>query len=363
MSEAFAHRPPEAPEVTPVRAGERFDEVAVDSYLRARLPELAGAQPLEVLQFPGGHANLTYLLRFGERELVLRRPPLGPVAPRSHDMAREYKVLSGLEGHFDRKPRAWLLCEDLSVIGAVFLIMERMRGIVVRSQVPAELDRYPDARRRMSFALVDAMAELHEVDYREAGLEDLGKPEGFAERQVNGWKGRFDRAKHAENRLFDELHTRLLAKLPSAPGAGLVHNDLKLDNAMLDPRDPGRIVTFLDWDMTTLGDPLVDLGTLLGYWVQGDDPPERGAALSVTAQPGFPTRAEIAQRYAERRRIPLDTIPWYESFAIWKTAVVVQQIYIRFVRGQTSDPRFQLLEKRIPVLVEIADAVAREGGI
>lgn len=354
---------PESPEVASIRAGEEFDEAAVDVYLRARIPDLAEAPPLEVLQFPGGHANLTYLLRFGERELVLRRPPLGPVAPRSHDMAREYKVLSGLDGHFDRKPRAWLLCEDPSVIGAVFLIMERMRGIVVRSQVPPELDRHPDARRRMSFALIDAMVDLHEVDYLEAGLEDLGKPEGFAERQVNGWKGRFDRAKHAENSLFDELHVRLLAKLPPSTRAGLVHNDLKLDNAMIDPGDPGRIVTFLDWDMTTLGEPLIDLGTLLGYWVQADDPPERGATLSVTAQPGFPTRAQIAARYAERRRIPLDTIPWYETFAIWKTAVVVQQIYIRFIRGQTRDPRFQLLEKRIPVLVEIADEVAREGGI
>ena len=363
MSETLAQRLPEAPEVAPIRGGERFDEPAVDGYLRARLPELADAPPLEVLQFPGGHANLTYLLRFGERELVLRRPPLGPVAPGSHDMAREYKVLSGLEGHFDRKPRAWLLCEDPSLIGAVFLIMERMHGIVVRSQVPAQLDRHQDARRRMSFALVDAMVDLHDVDYRKAGLQGLGKPEGFAERQVNGWKGRFDRAKHAENPLFDELHKRLLEKLPSAAGAGLVHNDLKLDNAMLDPEDPGRIVTFLDWDMTTLGDPLVDLGTLLGYWVQADDPPERGATLSVTAQPGFPTRAEIAARYADRRRIPVETIPWYEAFAIWKTAVVVQQIYIRFVRGQTDDPRFALLEKRIPVLVEIADAVAREGGI
>ncbi|MEE2702840.1 MAG: phosphotransferase family protein [Myxococcota bacterium] len=363
MAGASAHGLPEDPEVASVRAGERFDEPGVDRYLRARLPELADAPPLEVLQFPGGHANLTYLLRFGERELVLRRPPLGPVAPRSHDMTREYKVLSGLEGHFDRKPRAWLLCEDPTLIGAVFLIMERMHGIVVRSQVPAELDRHADARRRMSFALIEAMADLHDVDYRSAGLQDLGKPEGFAERQVNGWKGRFDRAKHAENPLFNELHARLLAKLPLAAGAGLVHNDLKLDNAMLDPEDPGRIVTFLDWDMTTLGDPLIDLGTLLGYWVQADDPPERGATLSVTAQPGFPTRAEIAQRYADRRRIPLDTIPWYEAFAIWKTAVVVQQIYIRFVRGQTDDRRFALLEKRIPVLVEIADAVAREGGI
>jgi aminoglycoside phosphotransferase (APT) family kinase protein len=348
--------PFDVPEVAAVRAGEELDEAKVQSYLRDRIPGLAGS--MQVLQFPGGHANLTYLLRFGDRELVLRRPPLGPVAPRSHDMAREYKVLKGLEGRFPAAPHAYLLCEDASVIGATFLVMERMRGIVIRGSVPEEIDRHPDGRRRASFALIDTMADLHDVDYVKAGLADLGRPEGFMERQVIGWKGRWDAAKHEENPLFESLYEWLHTTLPRTTQHSLVHNDLKLDNTMIDPENPDHVVSVLDWDMTTLGDPLADLGTLLGYWSQADDPPERGAGVSVTAQPGFPTRAEISARYAERRSIAIDSIRWYEAFAIWKTAVVLQQIYIRFRRGQTKDERFKMLGDRVPTLVRIAADVA-----
>lgn len=345
-----------APETAPVRPGEEFDAPAVEAFLRERIPGLKGS--MEILQFPGGHANLTYLLRFGGRELVLRRPPLGPVAPKSHDMAREYRVLRGIEGHFRPAPRAFLLCEDPSVLGATFLVMERMRGVVIRFTVPSEIDRWADGRRRASFALVDTMADLHDVDYVKAGLEDLGRPEGFVERQVRGWKGRWDRAKHEELPLFDQVHEWLARTLPPSPHPSLVHNDLKLDNVMIDPEDPGHVVSVLDWDMTTLGDPLVDLGTLLGYWTEPGDPPERGATASVTAQPGFPTRHEIATRYAERRGVDIRTIAWYEAFALWKTAVVLQQIYIRFVRGQTDDARFGLLGDRVPALVRLAADVA-----
>jgi aminoglycoside phosphotransferase (APT) family kinase protein len=347
----------EGPEVAPIRPGEEFDEERVDAYLKERIPELEGR--MEVLQFPGGHANLTYLLRFGERELVLRRPPLGPVAPKSHDMAREYKVLKGLEGHFRPAPKAYLLCQDPTVIGAIFLIMERMRGVVIRWAVPPEIDQHPDARRRASFALIDTMADLHDVDYVKAGLSDLGKPEGFMERQVRGWKGRWDRAKNKEIPLFDELYEQFACTIPEAARASIVHNDLKLDNAMIDPDNPDRVVSLLDWDMTTLGDPLADLGTLLCYWSESGDPPDRGATVSVTAQPGFPTRQEIAERYAERRKIDVSTIAWYEAFGLWKTAVVLQQIYIRFVRGQTNDERFQLMGQRVEMLIEIAGRVAK----
>jgi aminoglycoside phosphotransferase (APT) family kinase protein len=347
--------PFENPEVAPIRPGEDFDQARVADYLRERIPGLEGT--MEVLQFPGGHANLTYLLRFGERELVLRRPPLGPVAPRSHDMAREYKVLKGIEGFFRPAPKAYLLCEDPSVVGATFLIMERMRGVVVRFSVPTEIDRHPDGRRRVSFALIDTMADLHDVDYRAARLADLGKPDGFVERQVRGWKGRWDRAKDIEIPLFDELYERLLRALPASGKPSLVHNDLKLDNTIVDPDNPDHVISILDWDMTTLGDPLIDLGTLLGYWSEPEDPPERGTAV-VTSQPGFPTRQQIAERYARRRGLDLATIAWYEAFALWKTAVVLQQIYIRFVRGQTQDERFKVLGDRVRMLIEIADRVA-----
>ena len=318
---------------------------------------------MAVEQFSGGHANLTYLVRFagpeGDRELVLRRPPLGPVAPKSHDMRREYKVLSKLADHFAPAPRAYALCEDESVMGAIFIVMERRRGVVVRGLFPQVLERHENARRRMSDALIDTMADFHGVDYGAIGLSDLGHPEGYVERQVSGWAGRWERAKNLELPLFDEVHEWLVKNLPSSRGASLVHNDLKFDNVMIDPEDPSRIVAVLDWDMTTLGDPLIDLGTLLGYWVEAGDSPERGATVAVTAQPGFPIRSEIAARYAARRDVDLRTIRWYETFAHWKTAVVLQQIYIRFVRGQTRDPRFESMGSRVAFLVDLAAETAR----
>jgi aminoglycoside phosphotransferase (APT) family kinase protein len=346
----------EGPEVAPIRPGEEFDQVAVEAYLKERIPGLEGK--MEALQFPGGHANLTYLVRFGERELVLRRPPLGPVAPRSHDMAREYRVLSKLAGHYPQAPRAYAFCDDPSIMGAVFIVMERCRGSIIRSSVPAAIDRHPDGRRRASLALIEAMAAFHDLGYVKLGLSDLGKPEGFVARQVHGWKGRWDRAKNVEVPQFDEMYRWLVENMPSSPQSTLVHNDLKLDNVMIDPDDPDRVTAVLDWDMTTLGDPLIDLGTLLGYWAEADDPPARGATAAVTAQPGFPTRAEISERYAELRGIQLTAIPWYEAFAHWKTAVVLQQIYIRFVRGQTQDARFEALGNAVPMLVRIASEVA-----
>lgn len=347
----------EVPEVAEIRPGEEFDTARVESYLKAHIPGLEG--PMQALQFPGGHANLTYLVRFGDREIVLRRPPLGPVAPGSHDMRREYRALAALAPVFPPAPRPYLLCEDESVMGAVFFAMERRRGVVVRHAVPPELDRHPQARRRISFALIDVMAGLHDVDYEAIGLGDLGRPEGFVERQVTGWKSRWDRAKNVELPIFDELYEWLVKNLPASGPATLVHNDLKFDNCMIDPDDPDRVSTVLDWDMTTLGDPLIDLGTLLGYWAEAGDPPERGATVAVTAQPGFPKREEIAARYAERRGVDLSRIGWYESFALWKTAVVLQQIYIRFVRGQTQDERFQMLGERVPILVRLAADVAQ----
>jgi aminoglycoside phosphotransferase (APT) family kinase protein len=347
----------ETPEVAPIRAGEEFDEAAVELFLKDRIPGLEGK--MEVLQFPGGHANLTYLARFGDRELVLRRPPLGPVAPKSHDMGREYKVLSKLAGHYPQAPRAYAFCDDRSIMGAVFIVMERCHGLIIRSSVPPEIDAHPDGRRRASFALIGAMAGLHDVDYEKLGLSDLGQPEGFVARQVHGWKGRWDRAKNVEIPLFDEMYGWLVENLPSSAQSTLVHNDLKFDNVMIDPDDPDHITALLDWDMTTLGDPLIDLGTLLGYWSEAGDPAERGATLALTAQPGFPTRAELSERYAQLRGIDLASIPWYEAFAHWKTAVVLQQIYIRFVRGQTDDQRFEMLGNAVPMLIRVASEVAK----
>jgi len=347
---------PDPPELAPIRDGEQFDEARVEKYLREHMPDLEG--PMEVAQFPGGHANLTYLAKFGDRELVLRRPPLGPVAPRSHDMAREYRVLSRLADHLPQAPRAYLLCEDPEVMGATFVVMERRTGLVIRGNVPPELDAHENGRERASFALIDTIADFHSVDYAAIGLSDLGRPEGFAERQVHGWYGRWQDAKHEENPRFEEMYGWLVDGLPKTQRSSLVHNDLKFDNAMIDPDDPDRIAAILDWDMTTLGDPLVDLGTFLAYWVEASDSVERGATVSVTAQPGFPTRARLAERYAARTGADLGIIAWYEAFAHWKTAVVCQQIYIRYRRGQTNDERFATMETRVPMLVDLSAETA-----
>lgn len=339
-------------DVAPVRPDERLDAAVVAAYLRGKLPE--SDRPLEILQFPGGHANLTYLLRYGEREYVLRRPPLGPVAPRSHDMVREYHALAALGPHYAPAPRVFVLCEDTSVIGAPFFVMERRHGIIVRRTMPEEIADVPTVRRRIGEAAIDALADLHAVPV-EGPVAALGKPEGFVARQIHGWAERWQRAKTDELPAMEHLAAWLAARVPPALPPTVVHNDFKLDNMMLDRSDPGRVVGVLDWDMTTLGDPRIDVGTLLGYWPEAGDPPERLAiAMQPTYLDGFPTRAEIVARYAARSGRDLSAIGFFETFALFKLAVVLQQIYVRFVRGQTKDERFAAMGESVRRLAEIA---------
>ncbi len=342
-----------------IRPDERFDEASLRAYLREHLPD---AGDFTVQQFRGGHANLTYLLRFADRELVLRRPPLGPVAPKSHDMVREYRALKALAPLYPPAPRPILLCEDTSVIGAVFFLMERRRGIVVRATWPSDLPDDPNLRRRMSEALIDALAELHLIDVTRPEIAALGKPEGFVQRQVSGWYDRWQRAKTRDIPVMDELCTWLAERIPPPAGTSVLHNDWKLDNAMFSAEDPGRLVAIFDWDMTTLGDPLVDLGTLLGYWGEAGDTSPRGTGGNVTTLPGFLTRRELAERYAQRTGFDVSNLPFYETFALFKTAVVLEQIYVRYVRGQTKDERFAALGAYVPTLADLArESAARLG--
>lgn len=346
-------------DVAPVRPDERLDTAVVAAYLRDKLPE--GDRPLEILQFPGGHANLTYLLRYGDREYVLRRPPLGPVAPRSHDMVREYRALAALGPYYARAPRVFALCEDPSVIGAPFFVMERRNGIVVRRTMPEEIADDPTVRRRIGEAAIDALADLHAVPVAGTPVAALGKPDGFVARQIQGWAERWQRAKTENLPAMESLAAWLAARIPPPLAPSVVHNDFKLDNTMLDRADPGRVVAVLDWDMTTLGDPRIDVGTLLGYWPEAGDPPERLAiAMQPTYLEGFPTRAEIVARYAARSGRDLGAIRFFETFALFKLAVVLQQIYVRFVRGQTKDERFAAMGESVRRLADIASAM-RDG--
>ncbi len=361
------------PEIAPVRPGERLDWSALEAWLRPRFAEvLPGVDGLlDVLQFPNGSANLTYLLRVGDHELVLRRPPMGQIAPGAHDMKREFKVLSRLWRHFDRAPRAYLFCDDASVLGADFFVMERRRGEVVRAELPTSMRAHPDVGRRIGFALVDAMAELHALDPTACDLGDLGKPEGFVERQVSGWARRWDLAKFDDSpetsagatlpaaaTQMDELHRRLVGSMPALSRVSIVHNDLKLDNCQFDPAHPDRVTSIFDWDMATLGDPLVDLGTLLNYWPDPADPSDaQRASYPGLTRMGLPTRAEITARYAALTGVDVAAVHWWEAFALWKTVVVVQQLHRRWVRGESTDPRMARIADRIPALIAAARVV------
>jgi aminoglycoside phosphotransferase (APT) family kinase protein len=354
-------------EIAPVRPGECLDWAVLDTWLRPRLAELLPAVdgPLDVLQFPNGSANLTYLLRVGAHELVLRRPPMGQIAPGAHDMKREYRVLSRLWRSYDRAPRAYLFCDDPAVLGADFFVMERRRGEVVRSVIPASMRAHRDVGRRIGFALVDAMAELHGLDPGALGLGDLGKPEGFIERQLSGWARRWALAKVDDSPAsMDELYRRLVGSMPAMSRVSIVHNDLKLDNCQFDPANPDRVASIFDWDMATLGDPLIDLGTLLNYWPDPADPEDSQRANNPgLTRMRLPTRAEITARYAERTGSELASVHWWEAFALWKTVVVVQQLHRRWVRGESTDPRMAHIADRIPSLIAAARAVLDAAGV
>jgi aminoglycoside phosphotransferase (APT) family kinase protein len=360
---ATADTPPPAPDVIPVREGEDFDRAALAAYLRDKLPNASG-QPA-VWQFGGGHANLTYLLHYqtagGATEFVLRRPPIGPVAATSHDMGREYRVLSVLYRAFPLAPRAYLCCEDPSVIGAPFLVMERRQGIVVRATIPPEFGdgNDPTATRKLSEAVIDTLADLHQVDPTAVGLEALGKPEGFMQRQVTGWTQRWERAKTGEVPLATEISDWLSRKLPPSPRPVLVHNDWRLDNMMLAPDDPGRVVAVFDWDMCTIGDPLADVGTLLASWFEADEEVGPWTPMPST-MPGFITRRQAVARYAARTGIDVSRIGYYRVFGTFKMAVVLQQIYYRYHCGQTTDERFRIFEPMVDRLLELASTVAEQ---
>jgi aminoglycoside phosphotransferase (APT) family kinase protein len=349
----MAERPSPDADTIPVRPGEEIDAAAVGRFLERKIPGARGVP--EVRQFPGGHANLTYLLRYPTASYVLRRPPHGDLAPGSHDMAREYRALSKLWQAFPQAPRAYVLCEDVRVIGAPFFVMERRGGIVVRREVPPEFGggSDPAQNRKLSEVIIDTLAAFHAVDPRACGLDDLGRPEGFLARQVKGWKDRWERAKTKENPAADAVARWLADAMPPSPPPTLVHNDWRLDNMAVDPADPGRCVAVFDWDMCTRGDPLTDLGTLLASWIEPGEPFEFLAAMPSRA-PGFMTRAEAIARYAERSGRDVGRMPYYYVFGLFKMAVVVQQLYFRWHRGQTSDARLAGGEMVAEGLIDLA---------
>lgn len=340
----------------PVRADERFNEEKLAEYLNGALP--GATQPPLVRQFGGGAANLTYLLDYSTHQYVLRRPPLGPVAKSAHDMAREYKVLSVLYQAFPYAPRAYLYCDDPSIIGADFFVMERRQGVVVRRSMPPEFDKVPDAPRRMSAALVDALADFHAVDYQAIGLGDLGEPDGFITRQIEGWYKRWHGAKTEEIADMERVYRWLKSHQPRTTSFSLVHNDFKLDNVMFDASDSGKVVAVFDWDMCTLGDPLNDLGALLSYWSEPSDPPYSQGMAMMPIGAGFMTRQELVERYALKSGRSIHDIHFYHALGLFRVTVIIAQIYVRYHRGQTQDQRFEAFGKMIPLMAHAALEVA-----
>lgn len=353
----------ENPDTAPIRPGEELPLERLREALRGKLTgnlQSGDLPDLSAEQFPGGYSNLTYLLRAGEQEYVLRRAPLGPVAKGAHDMAREYGLLEKIHPALPVAPRVVLLVTDPEVLGSPFYLMERRQGVVVRNKVPEVYAGDPQAPRQMSRALADTLADLHAVDIDAAGLREIGKPEGFNRRQVEGWAGRWRRSRELlgdsgdlppPDQLGDErVIAWLEAHTPTESAHTLVHNDFKLDNLMLDPADPGRVTALLDWEMTTLGDPLVDLGLTLTYWTLPNQLPGRFAPGEYS----FYTRQELLDRYAQRSGRDLRQIVWYEVLGHFKLAVIVLQIFARYRLGQTSDPRFAGLGQQAEWLIREA---------
>ena len=357
-SETYASGIP--PEVAPVRPGEDLPWDQLSDYLR---PHLDVTGEMTVLQFPNGSANLTYLLSFGTDSFVLRRPPFGTIAPGAHDMKREYRVLSRLWECYDRAPRAFVFCDDHSVVGSDFVVSEYRRGEVVWAALPMSMREHPDAGRRIGFATVDALADLHLVDPGACGLETLGRLEGYLERQLTGWRSRWDLvATPDHDPVMSRVGSELARRLPASRAAAILHNDFKTDNCQFRPGEPDRVTAVFDWDMATWGDPLADFGTLLNYWPDPSDTPhDRALHVEGMEAFGFPTRAEIVNQYATRTGFDLGEIAWYEAFACWRTCVILQQLHQRYVRGESTDERMASRGQHIAMLAARAERILGTG--
>lgn len=338
-------------DTAPIRPDERFDEERVAAYLHREIGELLGDGPIEFSQFPGGAANLTYQARSGDVELVLRRAPHGPVASGGHDMEREYNVLSRLWQAYPPAPRAYHFCSDPDVMGKPFFVMERRRGHVIRSSWPDDMND-EQVRRSTLESLVDGLALLHRVDSRRVDLGDLGNPDGFVERQVRGWRGRWERATTRAVPDMERVGELLATGVPTPQGTAILHNDYKLDNAMIGA--DGSLVAVFDWDMATRGDPLVDLGTLLAYWPDPADSVYPVLAHMLVPLAPVMSKREVAERYAATTGYSVDGLDYYEGLALFRIAVIVEQIYARYVAGQTEDQRFAMFEPVAPILASAA---------
>jgi aminoglycoside phosphotransferase (APT) family kinase protein len=337
-----------------VRQGEELDATRIEAFLQDVVIDLPNG--LILRQFPGGNSNLTYLLRFGDRDLILRRPPFGRKAKGSHDMHREYRVLSALHPLFPYCPRPLAYSEDESIIGCPFFVMERVPGLVIRRELPPGLTFTPAQGRKLCENLAEIQAALHAIDYRAAGLEGFGRPEGYVKRQVEGWIERFRQARTPDAPDFEEVMGWMAGNMPADSGrASVIHNDFKLDNVVVDRKDPTRIVAVLDWEMATIGDPFMDFGNILAYRVERDDPPEMDFIRFMPPQIEFSlTRKELADIYADKSGYSLADMNYFYCFGLFRLAAIDQQIHYRYYHGQSSNERFAGMINKVRVLEKTA---------
>jgi aminoglycoside phosphotransferase (APT) family kinase protein len=347
---------------TTFRSGEEIESEKLANFLREHFPNASG--PIRIEQYRSGHSNLTYSIHLGEMELVLRRPPFGSKVKSAHDMGREFRVLSKLHAAYPPAPKVQVYCDDISVLGAPFYLMEPIRGIILRRNIPPGLDFSSDTARRLSESFVDNLVALHSLNYAAAGLADLGKPEGYLARQIRGWTERYAASQTHEYPEAKQITEWLNNYMPSGRDATLIHNDYKYDNLVLDPSDMSKIVGVLDWEMSTIGDPLTDLGTALAYWIDAADPEElQGIRWGPTTHAGSFTRAQIVERYANKTGRDASDIAFYLAFARFKLAVIVQQIYYRYHQGLTKDERFASMPGLIAILLRASLRCAETGVI
>ena len=347
---------------TTPRPGEELAVPQLEAFLQSHFPGASG--PLTVSQFPSGHSNLTYLLRLGDREMVLRRPPFGSRVRTAHDMGREFRVLSKLNAAYHAAPRVLLYCDEEAILGSPFYIMERIPGIILRRDPPEGLSFTPEIARGLSEAFVDYLARLHSLDYQALGLGTLGKPQGYLERQVRGWIERYGVSKTHDLPDVDRISSWLRERIPGSPEATLLHNDYKYDNMVLDPADITHVVGVLDWEMSTIGDPLSDLGTALAYWKDVNDPPEwEGIRWCPSNSPGSMTRAQLVERYAQITGRDVSSVAFYLTFARFKVAVILQQIYFRYQQGLTQDQRFAGLAAQVSLMMQASAQAMQTGSI
>ncbi|HEX2203170.1 MAG TPA: phosphotransferase family protein [Longimicrobium sp.] len=343
------------------RPGEALDAAAVDAWLKGRVPGLEGAP--EVTQYSGGASNWTYRLKYPRHDFVLRRPPAGTKAKSAHDMAREFNVQRALKPAYPVVPTMVALCQDPAVIGADFYVMERVAGLIPRARMPEGARLDAAGNRRLCLNVVDKLVELHRVDPKAVGLDALGRGPGYPRRQVEGWSDRYEKARTWNVPRFGRVRAWLRDHVPDDAAACVIHNDWRLDNVVLAEDEPTRVVGVLDWEMATVGDPLMDLGSALAYWVEaGDDAVMRATRRQPTHLPGMLTRAEVVEAYLERTGLKPERWAFYEVFGLFRLAVIAQQIYYRYHHRQTRNPAFRHIWLLIHYLHWRCRRLVRAGG-